>query len=162
MSRRKMESQGVRGGLAHSVGVGEVDRAVEDSGCSSEHQQTLRVQHVSGEMPGEKCTLEVDSVLLLIGLENVVVLDIAATEASSDTNDSIVGSRSTVRLLQQLSNLSLHSNIGVDDHVRAGLGIIGDVDGDGTPATLLEAVNHGSSKGTISTQDQAFTSLLHL
>ena len=63
---------------------------------------------------------------------------------------------------KQVSMRFLHGNVRVDEHVRAGLRVVGDIQGDGTPATLLEAIHHGSAKGAISTQDQAFTGLLHL
>lgn len=105
------------------------------------------------EVGCEEGCLEVDSVLLLVLVQNVAVFDVAQSEPSSHTNYRVVFCLSLAGSSQQISNLNFHGLVRVDDDVSTGIRVGNDVHGCGGPASCLEAVHHCFSQSSISPDD---------
>lgn len=108
---------------------------------------------------GKERRLEINSVLLLVGLEDVVVLDATAAEASSDAQNGVKLISLGHRRPQKSPNLELHGLVGLHEDVGGCAGVVSDVDGDGFPAATAERIDQCSAERAISSDDQTLTGL---
>ena len=113
-------------------------------------------------MSSQECRLEINAVLLLIPFKNVEILDIAYAKATCNTDDGIVLTRLLACLVKQVIDLHFESLLFVDDDIRAGVCIPFQIDIDCLPSVSSKVGDHGTTKGTVASKNETFTSLLHL